>query len=222
MAKAYLSTAIEEDDIPTFPSAMLNWMWQKNRSHNVYKITCICLSPQIASEVMMWKHVKRRVPAYSAIEQLLHHRDPWCGNRPAGLQCFHHTSWNNPLWSVTTSSLQCTMEQYPCLSYLLKHLISMSILQFIHNSMEFHLLVTKGHPFLLTSTPRRGPLCFKHRLGLAQTICWINEMQTIIDQIINGVTYLDMIQNSISINVSMQAPFRKKELQETTTRCLIH
>lgn len=91
-----------------------------------------------------------------------------------------------------------------------------------HNSMEFHLLVTKGHPFLLTSTPRRGPLCFKHRLGLAQTICWINEMQTIIDQIINGVTYLDMIQNSISINVSMQAPFRKKELQETTTRCLIH
>lgn len=76
MAKAYLSTAIEEDDIPTFPFAMLNWMWQKNRSHDVYKITCICLSPQIASEVMMWKHVKRRVPAYSAIEQLLHHRDP--------------------------------------------------------------------------------------------------------------------------------------------------
>jgi len=47
-------------------------------------------------------------------------------------------------------------------------------------------------------------------------------MQTIIDQIINGVTYLDMIQNSISIYVSMQAPFRKIELQETTIRCLIH
>lgn len=47
-------------------------------------------------------------------------------------------------------------------------------------------------------------------------------MQTIIDQIINGVPHLDMIQNSISIDVSMQAPFRKKELQETTIRCLIH